>query len=136
MEWQIFQTSLIVPASRMYCHSLAACLTVYLTDIYLVPNTCQGLFYRSDQNSLCLLKFALWGGKTDKKRMHIMSECMCIQARDKYHRKEIQEARECQGLRGERAVSWVFFFFLMYIWGGQRSLTRGNKGVSHVAIWK
>ena len=80
-------------------------------------------------------EICIMGGKTDKKRMHIMSECMCIQARDKYHRKEIQEARECQGLRGERAVSWVFFF-LMYIWGGQRSLTRGNKGVSHVAIWK
>ena len=127
MEWQIFQTSLIVPASRMYCHSLAACLTVYLTDIYLVPNTCQGLFYRSDQNSLCLLKFALWGGKTDKKRMHIMSECMCIQARDKYHRKEIQEARECQGLRGERAVSWVVFFFFFNVYMGWSKKSHQRK---------
>ena len=48
--------------------------------------------------------------ETDRMRMRIMSECMCIQTRDSYHRKEIQEVRECQGLRGERAVSGLFFF--------------------------
>lgn len=127
MEWQIFLTSLIVPASHMYCHSLAACLTVYLTDTYLVPNICQGHFYRSELNSLCLQICIM--GEGDRMRMRIMSECMCIQTRTALQ-KEIQEVRECQGLRGERAVSGLLFFLNVYM-GWSKKSSRGNKGVSH-----
>lgn len=57
-------------------------------------------------------------------RMRIMSECMCIQTRDSYHRKEIQEVRECQGLRGERAVSGLLFFLNVYMGWSKKSLQR------------
>ena len=53
-------------------------------------------------------EIGIMGVERNRMRMHIVSECMCIQAHDKYHRKEIQEAREYQGLRGETAG--VFFF--------------------------
>lgn len=62
-------------------------------------------------------------------RMHIMSECMCIQAHDKYHRKEIQEAREYQGLRGERAV----VFFYIYIYGMVKEVS--PEEIRESAMW-
>ena len=42
-------------------------------------------------------------------RMCIMSEYICMPADNKYHRKEIHEDRECQGLGGERVAS-VFLY--------------------------
>lgn len=38
-------------------------------------------------------------------RICIMSECICMPAGNKYHREEIHEDRECQGLGGERVAS-------------------------------
>lgn len=102
-----------MPASHVHTQSPAVCLTDYLTNIYLVPDICQGPFYEVKEiqfvpSGICIMieKERERGGR-EGMRMSIMSESICMLAGDKYLRKETQD-RECQGLGGERVVSFFF----------------------------